>query len=104
MGIDISPTACRVMAKRRRDVCGLPESKPLWKTGRPPNQRRRRGIFVERPPKQSQAPSERHLPLLSLLRSFGKNDFTNYIDFAPTALENTVFCRFWPKIHLLISI
>jgi hypothetical protein len=26
MGIDISPTACRVMAKRRRDVCALPES------------------------------------------------------------------------------
>ncbi|MDD5140865.1 MAG: hypothetical protein PHY43_11465 [Verrucomicrobiales bacterium] len=25
IGIDISPTACRVMAKRRRDVCGLPE-------------------------------------------------------------------------------
>jgi hypothetical protein len=24
--IDISPTACRVMAKRLRDVCGLPES------------------------------------------------------------------------------
>jgi hypothetical protein len=22
----ISPTACRVMAKRLRDVCGLPES------------------------------------------------------------------------------
>jgi hypothetical protein len=26
IGIDISPTACRVMAKRLRDVCGLPES------------------------------------------------------------------------------
>jgi hypothetical protein len=26
IGIDISPTACRVMAKRRRDVCALPES------------------------------------------------------------------------------
>jgi hypothetical protein len=23
IGIDISPTACRVMAKRLRDVCGL---------------------------------------------------------------------------------
>jgi hypothetical protein len=34
MGIDISPTACRVMAKRLRDVCGLPESEPLWKAGR----------------------------------------------------------------------
>ncbi len=26
IGIDISPTACRVMAKRLRDVCALPES------------------------------------------------------------------------------
>jgi uncharacterized repeat protein (TIGR03803 family) len=26
--------ACRVMAKRLRDVCGLPESEPLWKAGR----------------------------------------------------------------------
>jgi hypothetical protein len=34
IGIDISPTACRVMAKRLRDVCGLSESKPLWKIGR----------------------------------------------------------------------
>jgi adenine-specific DNA-methyltransferase len=34
IGIDVSPTACRVMAKRLRDVCGLPESEPLWKIGR----------------------------------------------------------------------
>jgi site-specific DNA-methyltransferase (adenine-specific) len=34
IGIDISPTACRVMAKRLRDVCGLPESEKSWKTGR----------------------------------------------------------------------
>jgi hypothetical protein len=27
-------TACRVMAKRRRDVCALPESEPLWRAGR----------------------------------------------------------------------
>ena len=33
MVIDISPTACRVMAKRLRDVCGLPESEPLWRAG-----------------------------------------------------------------------
>jgi hypothetical protein len=32
--IDISPTACRVMAKRLRDVCALPESEPLWHAGR----------------------------------------------------------------------
>ncbi len=34
IGIDISPTACRVMAKRLRDVCGLPEDESLWKVGR----------------------------------------------------------------------
>ena len=34
IGIDISPTACRVMAKRLRDVCGLPENETLWKAGR----------------------------------------------------------------------
>jgi DNA modification methylase len=34
IGIDISPTACRVMAKRLRDVCGLPENEKLWRVGR----------------------------------------------------------------------
>lgn len=34
IGIDVSPTACRVMAKRLRDVCGLPEDEKLWKAGR----------------------------------------------------------------------
>lgn len=34
IGIDISPTACRVIAKRLRDVCGLPEDEQLWKAGR----------------------------------------------------------------------
>jgi site-specific DNA-methyltransferase (adenine-specific) len=34
VGIDISPTACRVMAKRLRDVSRLPESEKLWLTGR----------------------------------------------------------------------
>jgi hypothetical protein len=34
IGIDISPTACRVMAKRLHDVCALPESEPLWRAGR----------------------------------------------------------------------
>ena len=33
-GIDILPAACRVMAKRLRDVCALPESEPLWRAGR----------------------------------------------------------------------
>jgi hypothetical protein len=34
IGIDISPTACRVMAKRLRDVCGIPENETLWKSNR----------------------------------------------------------------------
>ncbi|MBS0190161.1 MAG: DNA methyltransferase [Phycisphaerales bacterium] len=34
IGIDISPTACRVMAKRLRDVCRLPENEKLWLEGR----------------------------------------------------------------------
>jgi hypothetical protein len=34
IGIDISPTACCVMAKRLRDRCGLVENKRLWKIGR----------------------------------------------------------------------
>jgi site-specific DNA-methyltransferase (adenine-specific) len=31
IGIDISPTACRVMAKRLRDACKLPENEKLWR-------------------------------------------------------------------------
>jgi SAM-dependent methyltransferase len=34
IGIDVSPTSCRVMAKRLRDVCGLPEGEVAWKAGR----------------------------------------------------------------------
>ena len=34
IGIDISPTACRVMAKRLRDVCGIKEDEALWRIGR----------------------------------------------------------------------
>lgn len=34
IGIDVSPTACRVMAKRLRDVCGIQEDEALWKVGR----------------------------------------------------------------------
>ena len=34
IGIDISPTACRVMSKRLRDNCGMTESEPLWRAGR----------------------------------------------------------------------
>jgi DNA modification methylase len=34
IGIDISPTACRVMAKRLRDVCKLREGEAYWRAGR----------------------------------------------------------------------
>jgi DNA modification methylase len=34
IGIDISPTACRVMAKRLRDVCKVREDENLWRAGR----------------------------------------------------------------------
>ena len=34
IGIDISPTACRVMAKRMRDVCHVKEDEKLWRVGR----------------------------------------------------------------------
>lgn len=34
IGIDVSPTACRVMAKRLRDVCKIAESEKLWQIGR----------------------------------------------------------------------
>jgi len=34
IGIDISPTACRVMAKRLRDVCKLREDETYWRNGK----------------------------------------------------------------------
>jgi DNA modification methylase len=34
IGIDVSPTACRVMAKRMRDVCHIKEDEKLWQIGR----------------------------------------------------------------------
>jgi DNA modification methylase len=34
IGIDISPTSCRVMAKRLRDICKLSEDEKLWRVGR----------------------------------------------------------------------
>jgi site-specific DNA-methyltransferase (adenine-specific) len=34
IGIDFSPTACRVMAKRLHDVCKLTEDEKLWRLGR----------------------------------------------------------------------
>jgi DNA modification methylase len=34
IGIDISPTACWVMAKRLRNVCRLPENEKMWLAGK----------------------------------------------------------------------
>jgi len=34
IGIDVSPTACRVMAKRMRDVCKLREDENYWRHGK----------------------------------------------------------------------
>ena len=34
VGIDISPTACRVMAKRLKDLCRLDEDEKLWRVDR----------------------------------------------------------------------
>ena len=34
IGIDISPTACRVMAKRLRDIAKISENESLWRLGR----------------------------------------------------------------------
>lgn len=34
IGIDVSPTACRVMAKRLRDVCHLKEGQQAWLAGK----------------------------------------------------------------------
>jgi len=34
IGMDISPTACRVMAKRLKDVCKLREGETFWRAGR----------------------------------------------------------------------
>jgi DNA modification methylase len=34
IGIDVSPTACRVMAKRLRNSCGIAENENLWASGR----------------------------------------------------------------------
>jgi DNA modification methylase len=34
IGIDVSPTACRVMAKRLQDICGIQQDEALWRIGR----------------------------------------------------------------------
>ena len=71
IGIDISPTACRVMAKRLRDVCKLREDEALWRAGR--------GFVV------------RDLPwTLDKLRAIPPFEFENWAVIALGGIPNTV--------------
>lgn len=73
IGIDISPTACRVMAKRLRDVCNMKESEPLWKS-------RRTDAFVVR-----------DLPwTIAKLRELPHFEFENWAVIAMGGIPNTV--------------
>lgn len=71
IGIDISPTACRVMAKRLRDVCKLREDESLWVKDR--------GFVV------------RDLPwTLKQLRAIPPFEFENWAVIALGGVPNTV--------------
>jgi site-specific DNA-methyltransferase (adenine-specific) len=71
IGIDVSPTACRVMAKRLRDVCKLPENENLWRAGR--------GFVV------------RDLPLtIDRLKQFPPFEFENWAVIALGGVPNKV--------------
>jgi DNA modification methylase len=71
IGIDVSPTACRVMAKRLRDVCKLPENEHLWRAGR--------GFVV------------RDLPLtIDRLKQFPPFEFENWAVIALGGVPNKV--------------
>jgi hypothetical protein len=74
IGIDISPTACRVMAKRLRDVCALPESEPLWHAGR--------GFVVRDLPWSEEK-----------LRAIPPFEFENWAVIALGGIPNKVHCR-----------
>jgi site-specific DNA-methyltransferase (adenine-specific) len=71
IGIDISPTSCRVMAKRLRDVCHIWEDEKLWRSGR--------GFIV------------RDLPWTSeKLRALPPFEFENWAVIALGGVPNTV--------------
>jgi site-specific DNA-methyltransferase (adenine-specific) len=71
IGMDISPTACRVMAKRLRDVCGLSENETLWKA--------QRGFVVRDLPKTEAA-----------LRKYPPFEFENWAVVALGGIPNKV--------------
>lgn len=73
IGIDVSPTACRVMAKRLRDVCTMKESEPLWRAHR------------------TEAFVVRDLPwTLEKLRAIPPFEFENWAVIALGGIPNTV--------------
>jgi site-specific DNA-methyltransferase (adenine-specific) len=73
IGIDVSPTACRVMAKRLRDVCKMKESEPLWRAHR------------------TEAFVVRDLPwTLEKLRAIPPFEFENWAVIALGGIPNTV--------------
>lgn len=73
IGIDISPTACRVMAKRLRDVCKLPEREALWR-----QDNRRAFVVKELPYSEKQ------------LRSMPHFEFENWAVIALGGIPNKV--------------
>jgi len=74
IGIDVSPTACRVMAQRLRNICGLPESEALWKAGR--------GFVVQDLPKT-----------IAELQKYPPYEFENWAINALGAVGNTAKVR-----------
>jgi len=74
IGIDVSPTACRVMAQRLRKICGLPESEALWKAGR--------GFVVQDLPKT-----------ITELQKYPPYEFENWAINALGAVGNTAKVR-----------
>ncbi len=74
IGIDISPTACRVMAKRLRDACGMKEDDALWQAGR--------GITVRDLPKTEEE-----------LRRYPPFEFENWAVIALGGIRNRMQVR-----------
>ena len=73
IGIDISPTACRVMAKRLRDVCKIPQSADIWR-----KDNRRAFVLKELPYSEKQ------------LRSMPPFEFENWAVIALGGIPNKV--------------
>src|ERR1019366_5828887 len=69
IGIDVSPTACRVMAKRLRDVCRMREDEIYWRHGK--------GFVVRGLPWQEKQ-----------LREVPRFEFENWAAIAPVGRPN----------------